>query len=260
MSHNGVRQCRLALKFFLIGVLVLLGCRAHAAEAPLCPALDSATYPAFAATGEAPSFSSWRKLRILPSNCHVSLTSKADLSVALAASFEFDGTIEDIAKRLGAISQSQGLVYWSVTNKSWRSLVNDAFALNTENTKTRRPDFSGAEILSGNPLYFAQNDSQSWGLNVFEYEALNSSADHVTLKSQSQSSIRFGPITVFEPGDVVSVLFINRVNNNLWSYYSLAVIKDSALPINEKSIINRQAALYRNFVGIPLNKDPPLAP
>jgi hypothetical protein len=50
------------------------------------------------------------------------------------------------------------------------------------------------------------------------------------------------------------------MDDSTWTYYSLAVIKHSALAAREKSLINRQAAFYRFLIRQRPNQDPPLAP
>lgn len=250
------------MKTVLVALLCLVGYCAQATDLPVCPvnASSSVTYPSFPAPGEPPSVSTWRKLSSIDSSCYVAVQAPAKLVVAIAASFEFNGSIDELAERLGAVSQTEKLVYWSVTNDRWQALVDKAYAIRGADTDTRRSDFSGPEVLSGARLYFAQNDWQSWGMNVFEFESVSSSADHIVLRSQNTSRIRFGPITMFQPNDALSVLFVNEIEPSLWTYYSLSVIKNTPLPLNQKSIINRQAALYRNFVGLRLDKEPPLAP
>jgi len=67
-------------------------------------------------------------------------------------------------------------------------------------------------------------------------------------------------LKLFDSGDLQTVVFISRADDNTWRYYSLAVVIDSALPAPEKSLVNRQAALYRYLTGQRPDKDPPLAP
>jgi len=190
-----------------------------AQSGPVCPYAGIANpNPTYADIGDPPNVGIWKALEHLPSECHVSLGSKALLTVSLAATFSHAGTVEDIATRLGAVSQTQGLKYWSTTNKNWRVLVESASALISADKNSTRKDFTAEEILSGQALYTAQNDTRSWGLNVF------------------------------------------GANGTDWHYYSLAVIKDSTLPAPEKSLINRQAALYRYLTGQQPDGEPPLSP
>jgi len=232
-----------------------------AQSGPVCPHAGTAKpNPVYADIGDPPNVGSWKALERLPSECHVSLNSKALLTVSLAATFSHDGTVEDIAARLGAVSQMQGLKYWSTTDNNWRVLVESASALTSADKSSIRKDFTAEEILSGKSLYTAQNDTRSWGLNVFVMNLLASSKDQITITSQNIKPVRLGLLKLFDSGDLQTVVYISRANDTNWHYYSLAVIKDSTLPAPEKSLINRQASLYRHLTGQQPDGKPPLSP
>ena len=89
---------------------------------------------------------------------------------------------------------------------------------------------------------------------------ITASVDRLTVLSQNSKPVRLGPLKLFDSGDLQTVVFISRADDNTWRYYSLAVVIDSALPAPEKSLVNRQAALYRYLTGQRPDKDPPLAP
>ncbi len=237
----------------------------RAASQPVCPSNDETPYPSFGNTGESPNVASWHDLVTLPDNCNISLQAPAALAIALAGRFTHAGSVDKIAARLGAISQTQGLKYWSVTDQEWSTLVSEAFALDSSDSDKAPPsaastDFTGQEMLSGQTLYFAQNDTRSWGLNVYSIRAIESSADHLVFESDNVSAIKLGPITLFQPDDIRSVLFIDRLDDTTWGYYSLAVIRHSSIAAREKSLINRQAAFYRFLTGHAPDQEPPLAP
>lgn len=242
------------------GFSVLMPSVSQAASGPTCPENAAAPYPAFGNIGEAPNVAVWSDLIALPENCRIPLQAPAALTIALSGRFTHTGTVAEIAARLGAISKTQDLPYWSVTDQNWRKLVSDAFALDSRDTEAVRPDFSAQEMLSGRTMYFAQNDTRSWGLNVYSIRAINSSADHLVFESDNVSPVRLGPVTLFEPDDVRSVLFIDRLDDTTWAYFSLAVIRHSTLAVREKSLINRQAAFYRFLIGQAPDQVPPLAP
>ena len=234
---------------------------ALAQQEPICPEPGSANaYPAYADVGSPPNVGIWKKLARLPSGCHLVTESPALLSVSIAATFSHDGTIEDLADRLGAVSKTESVKYWSATDDNWRSLVKTASALESENKNSVRSDFTAKEILSGQTLYFAQNDTRSWGINVFSMSKIAASADQLTVISQNVRPVRLGPVKLFGTGDLQSVVFLSRVDSSTWHYYSLSVVKDSALPAPEKSLVNRQAALFRYLSGQQTDREPPLAP
>jgi len=232
-----------------------------AQQGPICPETHSeASYPAYADVGNLPNIGIWKELPPLPPECHVLTESSSLLSVAIAARFSHEGTVEDIAARFGAVSKTQGLKYWSATDNNWRELVKSATALQSANKRSARDDFTAKEILSKQTHYFAQDDTRSWGLNVFAMNTITASVDRLTVLSQNSKPVRLGPLKLFDSGDLQTVVFISRADDNTWRYYSLAVVKDSALPAPEKSLVNRQAALYRYLTGQQPDKEPPLAP
>lgn len=239
---------------------LLMPSESQAASGPTCPENAEDPYPAFGNIGEAPNVAVWSDLAALPENCHIPLQVPAVLTIALSGRFTHTGTVAEIAARLGAISKTQDLPYWSVTDRDWRKLVSDAFALDSIDTRAVRPDFSAQEMFSGRMMYFAQNDTRSWGLNVYSIRAINSSPDHLVFESDNVSPVRLGPVTLFEPDDLRSVLFIDRLDDTTWGYFSLSVIRHSTLAAREKSLINRQAAFYRFLIGQAPDQDPPLAP
>lgn len=232
-----------------------------AQNGPICPGPDSAIpHPAYADVGGAPSVGSWKALNHLPAECFVATDGSVKLTVSLAATFSFDGTVEDIAARLGAVSQTQGLKYWSTTASKWRVLVKKATALESANKKSARSDFTAGEVLSGKTLYFAQSDTRSWGLNVFSFSRVAASADRLIVTSQNIRAIRLGPLKLFGSGDLQSAVFISRADGNNWHYYSLAAVKDSSVAAPVKSLVNRQMAFYRFLLGQQSDKEPPLMP
>jgi len=240
-------------------ILALTSAAANAASAPSCPTPAGEQNPLSATPGEPPVVRSWRDLS-LPTSCLVSAGERVAIAVAFATRFDLDLTVEEIARRLGAISSTRGLLYWSVSDDSWQPLVADAFALGSPDPETARADFTSEEVLSGETLYFAQNDTRSWGVNVFSIETLESSPDRLVIESRNLSRIRIGPITIVGADDASTILFIDRQKNATWGYYSLAVVRKGRLASRERSLVNRQAAFYRLLIGQAADEDPPVAP
>lgn len=251
----------LGLKSLLLaGGLSMTLSASHAASQPVCPSGSAAPYPAYGEPGEAPNVAVWRDLTSFPEDCHLSLNAPAALTIVLSGRFTHSGSVETIAARLGAISASRNLPYWSVTDGDWRTLIAEAFALRSPDTDTVRSDFTGQEMLSGQAMYFAQNDTRSWGLNVYRVRAIQSTPDVVVFDSDNLSPIRLGPVTLFTAGDIRSLLFITREHDTTWAFYGLSVIRNGTLAAREKSLINRQSAFYRLLTGQVPDQEPPLAP
>ena len=147
----------------------------------------------------------------------------AALAIALAGRFAHAGSSDQIAARLGAISQTNGLPYWSVTDGEWRTLVSDAFALDSSVSDAARPsaarpnaartDFTGQEMLSGQTLFFAQNDTRSWGLNLYSIRSIEASADRLVFESDNISPIKLGPrghTSAWLSSDTVQLLHVKN--------------------------------------------------
>ena len=109
-------------------------------------------------------------------------------------------------------------------------------------------------------MYFAQNDTRSWGMNIYSFGMVSSSAKRLELGSENVSPIQLGPVTLFEPHTIKSLVIVTQIGETTWSYYSLVAIKETFFGASEKSLINRQSAAYRFLTGQPQDQEPPLAP
>ena len=219
-----------------------------------------APQPAFAADGEAPTVGVWQDIYLSGDpGCLGQLAGPMDHVVALAARFRHSGTLEDLAARIGAISKTEGLSYWSTTDQTWRELIDEAGALADPAAETRRADFTAEEVRSGQPLHFLQNDTRSSGDNTYRMSAFFASPDHLKVEIVNTSAISFTFITLFDEGALHSLHYIKRLGGDLWGYYQLAAVREGSAPAREASLINRAAAFYRFLRGQPGDSEPPLA-
>jgi hypothetical protein len=239
----------------------IAGAQVRAAPPPLCPAPGATTYPPYGAPGEPPNVAVWRDLDMAPgAGCEGLFQAPANLAIALAGSFRHDGSLEDLAARIGAISLTKGLRYWSTTDQEWRVLVSEAFALPGPAAETARPDFTAGEILGGRRLYFAQDDTRSTGLNVYALAATRVGPERLGFEIVNLTPIRLAFLTLFEAQALRSVHFIERAEGELWHYYGLSTVQSESVAGHEESFINRAAAFYRFLIGEPPDQAPPLAP
>jgi hypothetical protein len=185
---------------------------------------------------------------------------RPELAVALAGAFRAGGGITDLAARLGAISLTRGLTYWSTTDQRWKVLVSDAHALTAAEGGQARDDFSAAEILSGAPLHFAQDDTRSSGTNVYRLRTLHAEGDRLVFEMTNLTAIRFGFVTLFGPESLVSVHFLERGAAGTWLYYGLSAVTEGFVGDHDGSFINRQDAFYRFLANESPTARPPLAP
>jgi hypothetical protein len=181
--------------------------------------------------------------------------------VTTVARFRYPAETEDLLRHIGAISAFAGIRYWSVTHKQWQTLIVDAHAQTGLQTNQRRDDFTLEEMREGNDLYFVQVDNLS-GKGIFRMHIAEASADRIVFDVENVSTMHYAFLTVFHPGEMQSIYFLDRESENVWRYYSILRIGKNAnqtMMGNQSSAINRAVAFYRYLVGIPTGQEPPVA-
>lgn len=74
--------------------------------------------------------------------------------------------------------------------------------------------------------------------------------------------MRYLFVTLFHPGEMQSIYFLDRESDYVWRYYSIARTGRKASRLaagHEASSINRAVAFYRSLAGIPTDLEPPAA-
>jgi hypothetical protein len=182
------------------------------------------------------------------------------LAVALAGEFAFSGSLDQLLTRAGRVSTHKSIRYWSVTDKAWRNLVDDAGIVDGPEGKTRLPDLTTADLVSGRSFYYFEVGRS--GRTIHRVTVLASTADRFVLASENVTPIRGILMTAFEPGALQSVTFVERCGPATWGYYQVIRGTDGASTLAlgaESSYVNRLAALYRDMAGIPTDSEPPAA-
>jgi hypothetical protein len=178
--------------------------------------------------------------------------------VTTVARFSFSSGAEGLLRRIGAISELAGMRYWSTTHKQWQTLIVEARA---SNGSQRREDFTPEEMKEGKDLYFEQTDNLS-GDAVYRMHISKVSADRLVFDVENVSTMRYFFVTLFHPGEVQSIYYLDRESDNVWRYYSIARTGRNASRLtvgHESSSINRAVAFYRCLAGIPTDQEPPAA-
>ena len=193
------------------------------------------------------AFGSWT-----PPAC-TGFTTKGDgVLVAVAGSFPFTGSADALLARFGAVSALKGLKYWSVTEGGWRTLITQATALEGPDLNRPRPDFSLPEMRSDVDLYFAQSENRAGGDVVYRMRVRDFGPNRFVVAIENASPVSRYLVTLFNPGDLASVHFLERRGPGVWGYYGLAWASDSLvsrLAVPEASYVNRALSLYRHFLG-----------
>ena len=261
----GSRQYRLPLVTawavaMALGLVIAWAGTAMAGAAPVCPADGQQPSPAYGAAGAQPRVGIWRNIGPLTgTGCGNLLSHKAMLAIALAGRFRFSGSLEDLARRVGAVSRTKGLRYWSVTDGNWRVLLDDAYASKSANGRSRRSDFTAAEVLSGRTLYLGQDDTRSTGINAYSFRTISSDPDRFAFEMVNLTAIGIGPVTFFPAGALKSLHFLERESGDTWTYYGFSILKSGNFIGPEGSYVNRNAAFFRFLAGQKPDGAPPLA-
>jgi Family of unknown function (DUF6675) len=241
-------------------VLLCVPCLATAAEGPRAPCAGRTPIPAYAAPGAPPNIRVWTSADLgaawTPPAC-TGWTAKGDgVLVAVAGRFAYRGSAGDLLKRFGAISALAGLRYWSVTEGGSRSLITHATALKGPDASRPRPDFTITEMRSGADLYFAEADNRASGEIVYRMRLKSFGPNGFVVAIGNVSPVERFYLTLFAPGDLQSVHFLERLGPQDWAYYGLAWAGEdlpARLAVPKASYVNRALALYGYLTGARAN-------
>src|ERR1035437_4719182 len=181
--------------------------------------------------------------------------------VTIDARFRHTSDAEDMLRHIGAISELAGMRYWSVTHKQWQTLILDAHALTGVPSGQRRRDFTPDEMKEGKVLYFEQADNLA-GKSIYRMLIAEASPGRIVFNVENVNTIRYLLITLFHPGEMQSLYYLDRESENVWRYYSILRMGKNANGLtagNESSSINRAVAFYRHLAGIPTDQEPAAA-
>ena len=117
-------------------------------------------------------------------------------------------------------------------------------------------------MKEGKVLYLEQADNLS-GTAIYRMHIAEVSADRLVFDVENVSTMRYFFVTLFHPGEMQSIYFLDRESDNVWRYYSIARTGRNASRLaragHAASSINRAVAFYRSLVGIPTDQEPPAA-
>jgi hypothetical protein len=166
--------------------------------------------------------------------------------VALAGSFRSAASTADLLGRLGAISDYPSIPYWSTSSGGWRPLAERAWAIDDLNQARPRSDFTAADLSTGLPLYYAEQDRRT-GTVVYRMQALNVTPHRAVLMVENASPIRLHFLTLFDPGALQTFLFLERLSPDSWGLYELTRTGSGTSLFaggHEESYANRATAIY----------------
>jgi hypothetical protein len=183
--------------------------------------------------------------------------------ITTTAKFRYASGTDGLLRHIGAISELAGMRYWSTTHQQWRTLIVSAHALTGSQPGRPRGDFTRGEMQEGKVLNLEQADNLA-GTAIYRIRMAEVSADRLVFDVENVSLMRYFFVTLFHPGEMQSIYFLDRESADVWRYYSITrtgrnASRLAAGPGHESSAINRAVAFYRSLVGIATDQEPPAA-
>ncbi len=181
--------------------------------------------------------------------------------VALAGTFRHDGDANSLLARIGEISTHTGIIYWDVGSAIWLPVLADASALSAADPAARRADFGPDELHTGAKLDVLYDGADALGPVVYETEIVAAGPDGFTLVSRNVTSMTLMGLSVADPGDLSSMLTVERIGPGEFAQYTLSAVKLATMAaalVPDSTHINRAVGSFRFFAGIPGDRDPPV--
>lgn len=237
-------------------------------EKPRAPCGAEPPFPNYPALEASPEIKLWTASELgdgwSPPACTPWQGQSATLVVGLAGHFQDAADADEILARIGAISSLRDVRYWSVTDKNWNALFTRATALDGPDPSKPRRDFSAGEMRAGHDLYFLTADNRSQGDAVSRLRVSTVESGRLVIETTNVTPVRWMFLTFAAPGDVQTWYFLEQATARSWRFYSLTRVRHAASFgadfIPNASYINRALAMYRHFVQIPTDRDPPAVP
>ena len=249
---------------FVFSVMLLCQARGLAQPSPE-PPCGEPPVPSYPGVDDAPISSFWSESDFgrnwRPPACTSWAEAGFSTLVTTVARFRYTSGTEGLLRRIGAISELAGMRYWSTTHQRWQTLILSANALTGSQPGERRQDFTPDEMTEGKLLYLEQVDNLS-GTAVYRLHIAEASADRIVFEVENVGTMRYLLVTLFHPGEMQSIYFLDRESAGVWRYYSIVRTGRNASRLaagHAASSINRAVAFYRSLAGIPTDQEPPAA-
>lgn len=237
---------------------------AIAAESPVPPCAGAA-FPAYAVLGHAPQVRVWEPDELAadwrPPACLGWPAAEHAVLVAAAGRMRSDG-VEGLLGRIAEISALPEIRFWSVMREAWQPLFKTASAVTGPDGRARRADFAAAELVTGAQLYMLADQNDPLDAIVQRLSVVERGPDRLVIELENVSSGHMALMEILPVGGARTLLHMQREAGDVWTFYSLIRVADRApelLSPPRASWVNRAAALYRWFAGIPTDQEPPPA-
>jgi hypothetical protein len=149
--------------------------------------------------------------------------------------------------------------YWSTTDHKWRPLVSSASAI--VGTQPRA-DYSPGELTTNDARYYQITDTRSGHAVTYQLRLWEAQQGRVVVETSNVDGIRWWGITLYAADGLDTWYFLRQRSPGLWGYYSITRVLPASFLAegHEKSYINRAVALYRHYMRLPTDIEPPSAP
>ena len=215
------------------------------------------------APGQAARVQSWTPAQLgagwVPPACSGWATPGFRSLVAVTGALQLTGGTAAVLARLGGVSGTVGVRYWSVSKKAWEPLITAAQA--TGPGGQPRTDFSPAEMVPGAVLSYSQTDTGS-GTVQYRMQVREAGPNRVVLMTENATTIRAVLVPLFSAGELQTLTVVSRTGRDVWAYSSLTRTGPGASRLtdgHEASAINRAVAMFRHVAGVPTDQEPPAA-
>jgi hypothetical protein len=231
-----------------------------ALPAPPCASGEAAVYPAFA---DPPNARIWHRRDLggwQPPACFGWPPLPFNLVTALSGEFKFDGVVDELLARFGALSRWKGIRYWSLSDRRWETFITDSAALADPSPQGRRPDFTPAELKTGADFYFLRSDDSTSAPVIYRMRVAEAGPDRLVVQIGNVSPISRFIFTLFDPGDIQSTYTLEKIGPSLWGYYALTVLHEGVMVIgnHDDAYLTRNVSIFRHLAGIPTDQEPPV--
>jgi hypothetical protein len=189
-------------------------------------------------------------------------TTTAAIWVTVASVVRTADNPETIIGRFGAISKLQTVQYWSVTDHKWRPLVSSAFATLRGGSTQARADYSASELATGEDHYYLITDTRSGRAITYRLRLRQGQRGRVVVQTSNVDAVKQWGFTIYDADGLDTWYFLGERSPGVWAYYSITRVLPASFLAkgHEESYINRAVALYRHYMHLPTDAEPPSAP
>jgi len=233
---------------------------------PTPPCGEAPAYPPYGEIDGKPLVATWRDadLKKLGWQAPACLGWQGDSRVvaALAARFRSPRTLDEIAAPLAAVSHYPEVKFWAITKRDWRPLATAAWAVDGPTAAAHMADPPIGSLQAGRDFYYAEEADMA-GRAIYRVHVLEHAANRLIIETENVSPIKIVLVTLFEPGALQIVTFLQRLDADTWGLYEItraSAASSSMVSGYQSSYLNRLEAVRRLLAGQPTDRDPPIAP